>query len=98
MTTREDLATRKLIRRLNQLMRNPWLESRVPRILHNAQISLWPCAMQIPRTTHRAHHVVATLHDHRRNPANAIDVSQQLIIVFEKAAIDEVVAFDTRKR
>src|SRR6185312_15038499 len=33
-------------------------------------------------------------HDHRRNLADAVHVAQQLVLVGEEAAVDEVVAFD----
>ena len=50
--------------------------------------------MQIPGRAHRADHVVAALHDHRRNTLETVGVGQQLIVAIEESAIDEVVAFD----
>jgi len=53
--------------------------------------------MQIPGAARRTDHVVATLHDDRRNVADALRVAQQLVVVPEEAAVHEVVAFDARE-
>ena len=45
------------------------------------QLRLGPRAVQVPGAAHRADDVVASLHDHRRDVADALDVAQQLIIV-----------------
>src|SRR3546814_2942155 len=68
------------------------LERRMAGVLHDAQVGLGPGAVQIPRTTQRADHVVAALHDYGGNVADAIDVAQQLVVVREETAVDEVVA------
>jgi hypothetical protein len=38
------------------------------------------------------------LYDHRRNLANPLDVTDQLVFAFQEAAIHEVVALDARHR
>ena len=56
--------------RADQLVRVAGLERRVAGVRHDAQIRFGPGAMQRPRRLHRAHHVVAALHDHGRDLAN----------------------------
>src|SRR6185312_13158820 len=57
-----------------------------------------PCAMQVPRAADRTYHVVAALHDHRRDAVQAMRIAQQLVVVIEEAAIDEVMVLDPGER
>mmetsp|Transcript_16878 Transcript_16878/g.54049 ORF Transcript_16878/g.54049 Transcript_16878/m.54049 type:complete len:342 (-) Transcript_16878:181-1206(-) len=85
-----------LVRGLHQLAQNVRLTGRVTGS-DDLEICLGPGAVQIPRRPHRAHHVVAALHDHARNVADAVYVLQQELVAREEAAVDEVVVLDPRK-
>ena len=78
----------KAVGGFQQLVHDARLQRRMPRIRHHAQVGFRPGAMQIPGTAHRAHHVVAPLHDDRGNPADALDIAQQLV---RDAGFDPVV-------
>ena len=58
---------------------------------------LRPRLVQFPRASHRAYHVVSTLHDDTGDLPDAVHISQYLTINFKKAAVYEVMAFDARK-
>ncbi len=72
------------------------LERRMPGIRNHAKVRFGPCPMQIPGAGRGAHDVVAPLHDGRRNVADARDIVEQLRFAAQKAAIDEVMRFDSR--
>jgi hypothetical protein len=72
------------------------LERRVTGVGHDAEVGLGPGAMQVPGRRHRADHVVAALHDHRRDVADAAHAAQQLVLALEEALVHEVVALDAR--
>ena len=91
-------AARKAVRGAYQFVQDSWLDRGMPGIGHDVQLGFWPGAMQIPRAAHRADHVVASLHDHRRDMPDGAGVAQQLVFVLEEAAVDEVVALDARER
>ena len=57
---------REAIRRRHQLVRIARLERRVSRVGDDAEIRFGPGLVQVPRTAHRADHVIAALHDHAR--------------------------------
>src|SRR5438309_1071076 len=69
-------------------------------VSHSAQIGLGPRAVKRPGALHRAHHVVATLHDHARDGAELGHVGrrEELTSVVEEAVVHEVVALDPRER
>ena len=54
--------------------------------------------MERPRTGRRADDVVAALHDHGRDVTDAPDVTQQLVVGLEEAAVLEVVCLDASER
>jgi hypothetical protein len=74
------------------------LERRVAGVGHDAEVGLGPGAVQVPGGHHGAHHVVAALHDHRRDVADAAHATQQLVLALEEALVHEVVALDARHR
>src|SRR5690606_22336015 len=69
----------------HELVNDARLEAGVARIGHDAEIRFRPGSMERPRRLHRTDHIVASLHDHRGDLANALHVSQQLIFSLEEA-------------
>src|SRR5882724_3196831 len=69
-------------------------EGGMSRIRNQAEISLGPYPMQIPRRGGGAYHVVASLHDRRRYMPYTLHVVQQLSLAAQETAVHEVVAFD----
>src|SRR5580700_11366803 len=84
------------IRGKHELVAVAGLECRVPCVRHHAKVRLRPRPMQIPRADRRTDDVVASLDDGRRDMSNARYVVDQLRFAAQEAAIDEVVAFDSR--
>src|SRR5688572_3230793 len=82
------------IRCAHQFVSIAELERRVSRIRNDTEVCLGPRLVKRPRSLHRTHDVIATLHYDGRDVPNTIDVTQQLIFAFEKAAVHEIVAFD----
>src|SRR5882757_1363013 len=76
----------------------PGLERRMSRIGHQSKIRFGPHAVQIPSAGGRADDVVASLHDRRRDVANALHIVEQLRLAAQETAIHEVMAFDARHR
>src|SRR5262249_1865307 len=91
-------SSRETSRGFDELVHDARLERGVARVRHDAKVRLGPGAMQIPRALDRADHVVAALHDHGGDVANARDLVDELILTLEKAAVHEVVTFDARER
>src|SRR5881392_2147071 len=67
------------------------------RIGSDAQVSLRPCAMQVPGTRHRANNIVPPLHDHTGNVSNLAGVFNQIIVGGKETVVHEVMAFNARK-
>src|SRR5450631_4258634 len=70
------------------------LEGGMARIRNETKISLGPSPVQIPCSSRRANHVVASLHDRRRNVPDTFYVVQQLHLAAQETAVHEVMAFD----
>src|SRR5689334_22260906 len=91
-------SSRETRRGFDELVHDARLERGVARVRHDAKVSLGPRAMQVPRAFDRANHVVAPLHDDRRDLTDARYLFDQLILTLEKAAVHEIVTFDARER
>src|SRR6188508_1975501 len=70
----------------------------MPRVGHDPEIRLGPTPRELEGRVDRAHDVVTSMHDHGGYPPNSLDAVEQLVLVLEEAAIDEIVRFDTRER
>ena len=66
------------VRRGDEFVNVAGLEGGMSRVRNQAEISLGPYPMQIPRGGRGADHVVASLHDGGRNVPDALHVVQQL--------------------
>ena len=70
----------------------------MPRILNQGKRRLGPSLVQRPSGGWRADNIVTTLNDLGGYMANRIDIFEELIGCFKKAAIHKVMALDTRHR
>src|SRR5260221_7272670 len=86
------------VRRGNEFVNVAGLEGGMSRVRNQAEISLGPYPMQIPRGGRGANHVVASLHDGRRNVPDTLHVIQQLSLAAQETAVHEVMAFDASHR
>src|SRR5262249_39408266 len=86
------------VRRGNELGGDPWLVRRVPGFEHDSVVGFGPALMELPCRLDRTHDVVAALHDHGRNVADAIYAAQQLLLIGEEAAVTEVVSLYAGER
>ena len=68
-------------------------QRRMPGIRHNGQPRRGPCSGQLERGARRADHVVAPLHDLRRNMADAIHAAEQPLRRQEQI-VREIVSLD----
>ncbi len=73
-------------------------EGGVAGIRYDAEVGFRPRAMQCPCGLHRAHDVVAALHDDGRDVPDTIDAAQELVLALEETLVHEVVTFDARNR
>ena len=58
------------------------------------KLRLGPGLVQVPGGHRRGHHVIAALDDDAGDGLQPVGVGQQLAVLLEEAAVDEVVAFD----
>src|SRR6267142_325845 len=92
------LAAAIAVRCGDELVNVAGFEGGMSRIRNQAEISLGPYPMQIPGGGCGANHVVASLHDRRRDAPDALHVVQQLCLAAQEAAVHEVMAFDAGHR
>src|SRR3954452_572622 len=58
------------------------------------EFGLLPNLVEIPRIHERRHDIITAMHDHPWDVAQSVRLSDQLAVIGEKAAIDEIVTFD----
>src|SRR5712671_3238342 len=66
-------------------------------IRDDAELRFRPGTVQVPGTRHRAHNIVAALHDDAGNLPDLLDILRQIIVSWEETIVHEVVAFNARE-
>ena len=61
---------------------------------HHDEVGLRPGLVEVPGRDGWRHHVIAALDDDARNAGQPVGVGDQLVVLPEEAAIDEIVALD----
>ena len=84
--------------RRDECLADPDLRPRVACVGDDDELRFGPCLVQVPSRAHGTHDVVAPLHDDRGDVADLLDSAQELIVLLEEAAVDEVVCFDACER
>ena len=69
----------------------------VPGVADQNKLRLRPCFVKFPCGLHRSDDVIAALDDDGRDVSYGAHICENMVVAFEKSAIDEVVTFDARE-